>query len=348
MADKLNPFLAEGSEYIHPNAIFDPLQYERVGLYVLLYNEIYGSLADYGIKNRIALDVTINEKIRSIMKTVQKVQANRGKTDTDPGYKPLSAEDMANMSYAEDWIKRLLPLEDIKTSEAKYDVNGNVVYDQTAEKYNNDYVSSFIKNYEPVVREAQRVAKLANKEPMLSVSDARLLLEAKRSKVRELYELVRKNQDYKPGKIDKDGNSKSGIHASAYFQALNELEKKNRKLHKNMFYNVVKGVGAAAFAGLTIASAGALLSYGGFALTAVFGNMFNAAGVGGAVLGGLGTLFGFYGSKNLFKRFRDGLALSRKMRLERKEFKGPAYKGKDLEVFLANNFNKDGKRRCIL
>lgn len=338
-----NPFLNASKDVIRPNAVFSPQNYERVGLYVLLYNEILGSLQDYQ-GSRLDLDVLVNQRIQDVMKIASKIFKNRALgLDDENG---LNTAD-PNFGFAKQWIKDILPLEkgiqkDADGKEIYIDPD-HPLYDPEEAKKNATYCDEFLKNYELVKGEEKRIASIMGKD-VLSLKDGLLLLDAKRSKVREFYEMVRGNGDYKPGKIDKkDGSSKNGIHAAAYFAALNELQKKNRKLHRHAFFNALKGAAAIGLAAVTVVSAGALLSYGGFALTAMFGTVFNPVGVGAATLGGLGTLFGFYGSKNMFKRFRDGLKKSRKLRDERREFVGKKYRGKDIEVFLGVNWNKDGK-----
>ena len=348
-SESKNPFLSGSSDYIRPNAIFNPPNYRNLGVYVLLYNEIKGSLSDYGFSEHVTLDVFIDKKISDIIKIAKAIYENRR-----VGLEDSHGLDASKPEYKQalDWMGRLLPCS--KGIEKDADGNpimiapGKPLYSPTENQKNIDELDNFLSNYEAVKAETQRVAGIMNKEDgMLSVRDARLLLDAKRTKVRQLYEYARANQDYKPGKIDKDGSPKSGIHAAAYFEAQNELSKKKRLLRRNGFFNFLKGAASVGCAAMMVVSGGALLSYGGFALTSIFGAVFSAAGVGASALGAVGAVFGFYGMKNFYKRWRKGMKKSFDMRLEIKDFIGPAYHGKDLEKFLAANWGKDGKNLTL-
>lgn len=348
-SESKNPFLAGSSDFIRPNAIFNPPNYRNLGLYVLLYNEIKGSLADYGFSEHVTLDVFIDNKIKEITQIAKKIYDNR-RLGLDDGH----GLDTSKPEYKQaiDWMGRLLPCS--KGIEKDADGNpimiapGRPLYSPTENQKNIDELDNFLANYEPVKAETQRVAGIMNKEDgMLSIRDASLLLDAKRTKVRQLYEYARANQDYKPGKIDKDGSPKSGIHAAAYYEAQNELSKKKRLLRRNGFFNFLKGAASVGCAAMMVVSGGALLSYGGFALTSIFGAVFSAAGVGASALGAVGSVFGFFGMKNFYKRWRKGMKKSFDMRLEIKDFIGPAYHGKELEKFLAANWGKDGKNLTL-
>lgn len=348
-SESKNPFLAGSSDFIRPNAIFNPPNYRNLGLYVLLYNEIKGSLADYGFSEHVTLDVFIDNKIKEITQIAKKIYDNR-RLGLDDGH----GLDTSKPEYKQaiDWMGRLLPCS--KGIEKDADGNpimiapGKPLYSPTENQKNIKELDDFLTNYEPVKAETQRVAGIMKKEGgMLSVEEARLLLDAKRTKVRQLYEYARANQDYKPGKIDKDGSPKSGIHAAAYFEAQNELAKKKRMLRRNGFFNFLKGAASVGCAAMMVVSGGALLSYGGFALTSIFGSVFSAAGVGASALGAVGSVFGFFGMKNFYKRWRKGMKKSFDMRLEIKDFIGPAYHGKELEKFLAANWGKDGKNLTL-
>ena len=346
MADSINPFLENSGDYIQPNAIFNPEQYERLGLYVLLYNEIEGSLADYGIENRIELDVRINSKIKSIVGTANKIYNNRrkGAPDTDG----FSSSDNANYKHAIEWMGRLLPLdagyEKDSSGAVIKDASGKPYYRADVAEQNAKYTYNFIQKFDSVVREEQRVAALKGKKA-LNIEEGRLLLEAKRKKVRELYDYVRANQDYKPGKFDKEGKSKSGVHATAYFEALNELEKMKRDLRRNQGFNFLKSFAAGGCLLGAGGGIGLLGTFGTGALTAIVG-VGGAAVAANLALTALGVVmipFGWNGFKNFRKRAQKGRKKSFEMKEKIRAFVGEPYKGKDLERFLAGNWDKDGK-----
>ena len=324
-----NKFLTV-EDAIRANAIVKPERYEKIALYILLYNEIEGSLDDYQ-GTRHELDVLIDKRIGDVMRIINKIYDNRELGLPDE----YGITDAENLAFAKSWMNRILPV-------------SNDPANVSADK---KYVSDFIRDYDAVKAEKDRLlAVTGNTNGYFNLQEGLMLLDAKRTKVRELYERARRNCDYKPGKIGKDGKPESGIHADDYFAAENELKKKQRLLRRKMGKGGLKLLGALAFAALTVVSAGTVLSFGGFALTAVFGTTFSAAaatGLGATGLGVLGSVFGFYGSKNLFKRFRKDWAEILKMREEIKDFKGPAYIGKDLEVFLAAAGGKDGKGKTL-
>lgn len=344
MADSKNPFL-DGNELIRPNAKFSVENSERLGLYVLLYNEILGSLKDYQ-GNRLDLDVLVNKRIEDVMKIAKKIYQNRSiGMDDNHG---IDVSD-PNYGFAQDWIKMYLPVK----SEVQKDANGNPIkigsrtlYDEKSSADCANYVDAFLKNYEAVKAEEKYIASMMGKD-VLSLKDGDLYLAAKRQKVSELYEYYRSNSDYKPGKFDKEGNSKSGIFAREYYDGLNKLQKMKREHRRHNGKLLLKSLATAGFAALGIVSAGALLSYGGFALTALFGTAFSAAGVGAAALGAVGSVIGFYGTKNMFKRAREDFRKSLKNRRERLDFVGEKFHGKDLERFLGAIKDKDGKNLTL-
>ncbi len=338
-----NKYLENHGDYIRANYKFNPRDYQGFGTYVLLYQEIANSLPDYGFPEHVTLDRFIDEKIKKIVKFAKKINENRsmalpdsdGLDEKDPDYK-----------NALDWIKRLLPCKEVVEKDFEGNpvlIDGRPLYSQEICVEGADELGYFLTNFDKIREEVYRVKSLNGSNDPLSIDDAQLIMDAKYSKVRELYEFVRKNQVYKPGKIDKDGSSKNGLHAAAYFEAENELKKKQRLLRRNGFYNVLKGAASLGCAAMMVVSGGALLSYGGFALTSIFGTVFSAAGVGASALGAVGAVAGFFGTKNFFKRFRQGLKKSYDMRIEIKDFVGPKFMGRDIERFLGANWGKDGK-----
>ena len=358
MAEKANKFLEGG--YIQPNAIFDVQDYERLGLYVMLYNEVKGSLRDYGLTEGVALDISINQVIRFTMSAAAKIEHNKDLDPSNRNYWPLTPEEENYAKYAYDWIKRLTPIKTgLKKNSAggygydtkvfwdkdkdgsyKLDENGRHVFDMKAMAAGEDYLKTFNKNLERTISEARRVTALGNStsliknSDMMDVNDCLLILDAKKEKVKELHEFVRANSSGKVGKMGKDGEVKSGLHYRMYYEAENKRRKLVRERRKNLFWTAVRGAGTLAFGGLAVASVGALLSYGGFALTSLFGTVFNAAGVGGFALGGIGSIVGYLGLRRNFSRMVEGFKKAYELRTKYKEFMGPKYKGKDLQVFL--------------
>ncbi len=340
--DSKNPFLQGSSDFIRPNARFSPKQYQSLALYVMLYNDIKGSLADYKFEDRITLDAFIDNRIAEVMKICRRIYDNRinGLND-DFGY----TGDKKLLEIAKDWMNRLLPTKSgIAKDHAGNDVyvGSTPIYDRVANEENIKFVDFFLSNYGAVKTESTRISELyyGDKNKVLTVGDVNLLLQAKKEKVREFYENCRGNQDYKPGKYDKEGKQKGGTHATAYYNGLNQLEHKKRLLKRNNIYNLLKGGAMLGFGGLLVVSGGALLSFGGLALTSIFGTMFSSAGIGGALLGALGTAGGFFGVRKYFRQLKQGLRKSYDMNLEIRDFKGKEYKGKDLEIFLAGDWEK--------
>ena len=318
-----------------PDAKFKMDEFERMGLYALLYNEINGSKIDYGYTKQFSFDLFIRNKIKSIMQAVGSCYSHKYdnvsevdrknaiiteiKSQLQSYYYPkmgmetpsdAEIEKLAEETYghAQRWLKNLMPLADVsKTKEGKdgkeevvRDDAGNVVLDPEKIDANKKYLKAFVSdyNFDRAVSEFQRLGG----PDKLSIDELRRFFSAKKKQVDSTFEIYRKNQNYKAGRVDEEGKSKNGPHADHYFEGRNKLRKMNEKIRKRFFRNLVAGLAVAGLATLSVVSAGALLSYGGFALTAMFGNAFSALGVGGAVAGAIGTGVGFFGAKNLYHR----------------------------------------------
>ena len=375
--------MSEGSvdelkKLLLPDAKFNIDEFERTALYAMLYQEINGSRPDYGYDERLyTFDSFIMVKIKSIMQAVGSCYSHKYDDLSEADRKAVIVSEikqqlktyycpqmrMTNVSdaeldklaedtygHAQHWLTNLIPLEDDVKKEKDasgkevvvHDETGAIVRDQDKIAANKKYLSAFVsnENFAHTVSEYQRLGG----PEKLSIDELRKFIGAKKKQIDVTFEHYRKNQVYKPGKYDGEkGESKNGVHADHYFEAKNKLRKMNEKIRRKAWKNIMIGAVATAFAGLAVVSGGALLSYGGFALTAMFGNAFSALGVGGAVAGALGTGLGFFGAKNVYKRMADGIRENYKARQERRLFKGTKFHGKDLPGYLAEAVKKDPK-----
>ena len=147
------------------------------------------------------------------------------------------------------------------------------------------------------------------------------VLDDKATAVREWHEDVRKASKGKSGSYDVGGGKdRNGPHRVALERAERELENQNIICRRSFGKALLHLGGFALATTATVVSAGALLSYGGFALTAVFGTVFNAAGFGGAVLGGAGTIFGWQFAKRFGKAMIASFQKYSANRKKRREF----------------------------
>ncbi len=164
------------------------------------------------------------------------------------------------------------------------------------------YATEFLKNFDRSVAIAQDLtSKIGNRSDsgnMLTVSDARHMLKAEQTQLSELFNGYRSASEGQPFKYDTEGKKyKSGEYYEAYRgagsnSALNRMKEKKFFIRREWGKLALKVLGLAAFGTATVFSAGALLSFGGIAMSSVFGTIFANMGVGSAVSAGIGTLFG--------------------------------------------------------
>ncbi len=148
---------------------------------------------------------------------------------------------------------------------------------------------------------------------------AKVILPAKRKTVRSWHEAVRRRSKGKSGDYDMDGGKESnGEHYIAYMNAMQKRRDLNTQVRRNGARTFFRSLATIAAAGVTVASVGALLSFGGLALSSIFG--VGVKGIGGAVLGIAGTVIGGAFTKGFFGRFLDSWIKGKSLRKQRREF----------------------------
>lgn len=350
-----------GKKLLEPRAKVNPQIYEHSALYVALYQTIFGSYSDYGFNDRATVDVYITQKIKTMMKVIEKIlqapeNANCTFEDFEKGnfHKPasLSGSLSADKHYLDEqlafnhikennWIGNYLPLLKTKKTISITDPTTGAVTKKEvnavdSSKYNSDksgkknYASEFLKNFDRAVAIAQDLtSKLGDRSGsgnMMTVNDARHMLKAEQNQLTELFEGYRAASEGQPFKYDKEGKKyKSGEYYEAYRgagsnSALNRMKEKNYFIRKDWGKLALKTLGLAAFGGLTVLSAGALLSVGGIAMSSVFGTIFANMGIGTAVTGAIGTLVGGTISTRLISSIATSFGALYKRYKDRKEF----------------------------
>ena len=278
----------ETGAQIYPNSEFAPEKYYLLGAYVVLFNAISNNTVEYGLGNNNG-DQIINDYIANHIDE-------------------LNAQFNLHLEH-------IIP--ETVNGVVKRDSKGDVVYKKDV----------FKKMLPELIERAKSLSsQMGNRKDgyltkMMTNDQLRHLLDEKRIKVKGWHEAVRKKAKGKSGDYEDDGKtSANGEHYLAYEKALAKYDDMNRLARDKFGKTLWKGLLTIGAGALTLASAGALLSYGGLALTSIFGSVFNAAGFGGAILGGAGSIIGFH----LTRRFGSELATVfkeyRAMRLKRKHF----------------------------
>ncbi|MBP3581926.1 MAG: hypothetical protein J6J33_04170, partial [Clostridia bacterium] len=329
-----------------PNFKWPPERYYNLAAYVLMFNGIANDHDDYGVENSNG-DQVINKYIQEHLEELlgmsnydviprpKKMPAPPIKPAHNPGVSADAYEKKLEESGYNEKLKKYE--KDLKDwEEAKDYVYDNAkspaanakaqaaIIDQRA-KEAADYkvkvkkLKDDLPNLISMAKELSRKANYDGKylQNMLTNEQMAQVLREKYEGVRAWHEDVRKHVKGKSGKKDKDGQFD---HWHDWDNAQAERLNKNKIVRRNGWRTFRRFAATALFGAVTLASVGALLSYGGFALTAMFGTAFNAAGVSGSVLGFIGTVAGGTFTKRFFGRFLDSMNEGRKLRRDRREF----------------------------
>ncbi len=329
-----------------PNFKWPPERYYNLASYVLMFNGIANDHDDYGIENSNG-DQVINEYIKTHLEEL----LARDSYDVIPSPKgmpkppltPAQKPGVPDAEYAQLLIKGGYKA---KIDKYKQDLQAWERADDYVDDPNRSPASNAREKAKLVEKRAQELAKykssvkklkedlpnlismskeLARKanydgkyiSNMLTNEQMAQVLREKYDGVRSWHEDVRKHVKGKSGKKDKDG---AFDHWHDWDNAQAERLNKNKIVRRNGWRTFRRFAATALFGAVTLASVGALLSYGGFALTAMFGTAFNAAGVSGSVLGFVGTVAGGTFTKKFFGRALDSMNEGRKLRRDRREY----------------------------
>lgn len=329
-----------------PNFKWPPERYYKLASYVLMFNGIANSHDDYGIENSNGdqeINRYINEHLEELLAMREYDVIAHPKGMPKPPLLPAHKPGISQAAYDELLEKGGY---NAKTEKYKTDLKAwqdvdDYVNDDTKSPELNAKLKEKIKkeraaeyaNYQKQVKElrsdlpnlvamAKEYCRKANYDGkyisnMLTNEQMGEILRAKYDAVRNWHEDVRKHVKGKSGKKDKDGQFDQW---HDWDNAQAERLNKNKIVRRNGWRTFRRIAATALFGAVTLASVGALLSYGGFALTAMFGTAFNASGVSGAVLGFIGTVAGGTFTKRFFGRFLDSMNEGRKLRRDRREF----------------------------
>lgn len=329
-----------------PNFKWPPERYYNLAAYVLMFNGIANDHDDYGVENSNG-DQFINKYIQEHLEELlgmsnydviprpKKMPAPPVKPAHNPGvsadaYEKKLEESGYNAKFEKykkdlkDWEEAKDYVYDNDKSPAANAKAQAAIIDQRA-KEAADYkvkvkkLKDDLPNLISMAKELSRKANYDGKylQNMLTNEQMAQVLREKYEGVRAWHEDVRKHVKGKSGKKDKDGQFD---HWHDWDNAQAERLNKNKIVRRNGWRTFRRFAATALFGAVTLASVGALLSYGGFALTAMFGTAFNAAGVSGSVLGFIGTVAGGTFTKRFFGRFLDSMNEGRKLRRDRREF----------------------------
>lgn len=324
MEEESNEFLSK--KLLEPRAKIDPVFYEHAAIYVGLYQTIFGSFEDYGFTDRAAVDIFINEKIKTMVKVIDKIikanpnatydkLMNAKKENFEPGgtlVKPtlnsskdhFSDEKLAFEHILDNkWMSSYFPLASKTIKEKVTDpTTGRTSEDEKKVLDNGEYVGSFLKNFDRSVAIAKDLtSKLGDRSKdgnMMTVNDARHMLKAEQTQLSSLFEGYRAASEGQPFKYSKD---KKGYGSGSYFEsfrgagsdsAVNKLKEKNKFIRRSWGRIVLKTLGLAAAGAATIFSGGMFLSASGVAVSALFGSTFAGLGLGSAITGGIGAVVG--------------------------------------------------------
>lgn len=327
MESKENNIFLKG-DLIEANTRIAPKIYEHTALYAALYQSIFGSYEDYGFTDRAAIDVEITGLIKTMVTVIDKIfkdPANKyvtyeqyskpiAKGENPPFQKPSGLSDAEEKAFnyvvKNNWIALYFPLVPKEGKDAtgnkvnlidndafNKDKNGNV-----DPKGNKNYASDFLRGFDRATGLANDLNGRINKDNisggMMTVKAAAQLLKAKEFKASELYEGYRSQSEGQPFKWNKD---KKEYGSGSYYQAfmgqgtnsaVNQMKEKNRMIRRGFFKFLLRSLALGGAALLTVASAGTMLSFGGIALSTIFGTAFAGSGFGSAVAGFMGTLIG--------------------------------------------------------
>lgn len=327
---------------LKPNAPYwKPQNYYKLAAYVSLFNEVVANYSEFGLTNANG-DHVINNFIFDNIEALNeregfefiKIPEDMPKRPVKPAKRPEMTDETYE-SLVQDYNAAIQKYnEDFEfwKNGYKYDkVNKQWVSGTPRQmsamsktraaslnKYNEAF-KEFRTDKGNITGYVKDLNKAMNGSESNYISNTQMyqVLEAKKDQVKGWYEDVRKASSSKSGKKDDEGKA---AHWHDWDNAQEELRDKKMVIRRNARRSFRRFVATALFSAATIASAGALLSYGGFALTAMFGTAFNATGVSGAVLGFVGTFGGGAFTKKFFGRFLDSLNEGRKLRKDKKEF----------------------------
>ena len=303
-----------------PNFKWPPERYYNLAAYVLMFNGIANDHDEYGIENSNG-DQVINDYIKKHLEEL--VTMESGIYDVVPVPKgmptpPLTPAQKPGVSDAE-YAQLLIDggyqdkINQYKLDLAAWERADDFVPDTTKSVAANDKAKQKLVDdrkkerdkYKKKLKEitddlpnliakAKEFCRKANYDGkhlqnMLTNEQMGEILREKYDGVRTWHEDCRKHVKGKSGKKDKDGQFDQW---HDWDNAQAELRNKNQIVRRNGWRTFRRIAATALFGGVALASVSALLAYGGFALTAMFGTAFNATGVSGAVLGFIGTIGG--------------------------------------------------------
>ena len=293
-----------------PNFEWPPKRYYNYAAYVMMFNGVVNDHDSYGIDNSNGDQVIlayIKEHLEELAKKPEfefiynpdnhPEDFTFGIDKKNPKkfkYRTQKEADEAKAKAQENFAKEL------KAFKADID-NYHAQAKEDSAKLNGYADGGFLKNF-------------VSNEQM-----AKTILPAKRKSVRGWHEAVRRRSKGKSGDYDMDsGKEANGEHYIAYVNAMQKRKDLNTQVRRNGGRTFLRTVATVVAAGVTVASVGALLSFGGLALSSIFG--VGVKGIGGAVLGIGGTVVGGACTKGFFGRFLDSWNKGKALRKQRREF----------------------------
>jgi len=209
-------------------------------------------------------------------------------------YLPLITEKRAKMV--------LNPATGAYEPEMTIDSKGRPVEKKANYIQNTNYVRQFLSKFDRTLGIASdlagRVEDKYKAGGMLTVPAVQQLLKGEQDQLSALFEGYRSASEGQPFKWDpKEKKYKSGAFYEAFRgagtdSAVNKLKSKNFFIRRGWRNLILKGLGFAASAALTIASGGLMLSLGGVAVSTIFGSAFAGLGMGSFLAGAAGTIVG--------------------------------------------------------
>lgn len=297
-----------------PNFEWPPKRYYNYAAYVMLFNGIVNDHENYGLENSNG-DQVILAYIKQHVEELSK------KPEFEFIYYPDNHPE--DFTYAMDGDKEtgLGNKAKFKTKEL-----ADAAKKEALERYKKE-LKDFIVDIDNYHAQAKTDSATLNgyvdggylKGFVSNEQMAEIILPAKRKSVRGWHEAVRLNSKGKSGDYNMDkGKEANGEHYRAFVAAEQKRKDYNTQVRRNGAKTFLRGAVTLAFAGVTAASVGALLYFGGFALTSIFGTA--VKGVGGAILGVGGTVVGGACTKGFFGRFFDSWKKGKALRKQRREF----------------------------